>query len=111
MPVMIVPIPDSVRLRVAGDIKTILTVPYDDDDRFLLCFSDGTLMVGRYNESLQCAWEIAREGTGAVHTMADILTHDGQLEWVTAAIFDGNVVTARAPQSLPLFPHLDRYAA
>ena len=41
MSVVIRPVPDSVALLVTGDITTRLTVPYDDDDRFLLGFSDG----------------------------------------------------------------------
>ncbi|MDB5714311.1 MAG: hypothetical protein JWO15_1708 [Sphingomonadales bacterium] len=49
MSVMVHPMPDSVSLRVTGDITTTLTVPFYDDDRFLLGFSDGTLLIGTYD--------------------------------------------------------------
>lgn len=32
MTVKIEPVPESVRLRVSGDIETTLAVPYEDDD-------------------------------------------------------------------------------
>jgi hypothetical protein len=68
--VIIKPIPDSVALRVTGDITTTLAVPYDDDDRFLVGFSDGTLLIGTYNEELECGWTVAREGAGLVRVVA-----------------------------------------
>lgn len=36
MGVMIEPLPDSVRVKVSGDVETILSVPYEDDDRFMV---------------------------------------------------------------------------
>lgn len=34
MCILITPISESVRLHVTGDVETVLTVPYDNDDRF-----------------------------------------------------------------------------
>lgn len=36
MCVLITPISESVRLRVTGDVETVLAVPYESDDRFLV---------------------------------------------------------------------------
>jgi len=111
MAVTIEPIPNSVRLRVTGDIKTVLTVPYDDDDRFLLGFSDGTLLLGTYDETLRCSWEVARVGAGIVRFDGEKVVLEWRAEWVTASVYDANVVVPRVPQALPLFPDLDRQAA
>ncbi|AOF94744.1 hypothetical protein [Sphingobium sp. RAC03] len=54
MCVSITPIPDSVRLRVSGDVETVLTVPYDEDERFLVGLSDGTVLMGYFDEAMQC---------------------------------------------------------
>ena len=43
MCVSIHPIPNSVRLRVAGDVEKVLTVPYDTDERFLVGLSRALL--------------------------------------------------------------------
>lgn len=77
MGVLVQPIPDSVRLRVTGDIETTLTVPYDDDDQFLLGISDGTLLQGTYDDNLKCAWEVVRDGAGMVR----FLEGGALLEW------------------------------
>ena len=60
MTVKIEPMPESVRLRVSGDIETTLAVPYEDDDRFLIGLSEGTLLQGAYDDQLECKWEVAR---------------------------------------------------
>lgn len=52
MCVSITPIPDSVRLAVSGDVETVLTVPYEEDERFLVGLSDGTLLMGHYDEAM-----------------------------------------------------------
>jgi hypothetical protein len=111
MSVIVEPIPGSVTLRVTGDIETVLTVPYDDDDRFLLGFSDGTLMMGSYNENLECDWEVAKDGAGLVRIVAGAAVLDWRAEWVTVSVFDPNVVETTPPDGLPLFPDLDRWAA
>lgn len=111
MCVMVEAIPNSVRLRVTGDIETTLTVPYDADDRFLLGFSDGTLLLGAYNDSLQCIWEVARNGAGIVRFAGDVAFLEWRAEWVTVSVYDANVVEPPVPEALPLFPDLDRWAA
>lgn len=111
MCVMVEAIPDSVRLRVTGDIETTLTVPYDDDDRFLLGFSEGTLLMGTYNDNLECIWEVARVGAGIVRFVDGVALLEWRAEWVTVSVYDGNIVEPPVPQVLPLFPDLDRWAA
>ena len=54
MGVKIEAVPESCRLRVSGDVETVLSVPFEDDDRFLVGLSDGTLLVGSYDEELHC---------------------------------------------------------
>ena len=111
MSVVIQPVPDSVALLVTGDITTRLTVPYDDDDRFLLGFSDGTLLIGTYNETLECGWEVAREGAGLVRLVDDLVVLEWPAEWVTVSVYDDNVVKPKLPCEMPLFPDVDRWAA
>lgn len=111
MAVTITPIVGEVRLRVTGDIETMLTVPYDDDDRFLLGFSDGTLLLGTYDASLRCSWEVGREGAGLVRFDGDRVMLEWRAEWVTASVYDANVIEPQVPHVLPLFPDLDRRAA
>ncbi len=55
MAVTLEPIPGSFGLLSTGDIETVLTVPYDDDDRFFVGFSDGTLLQGTYDDNLDVA--------------------------------------------------------
>jgi uncharacterized protein YfaT (DUF1175 family) len=111
MSVTIEPIPGSVRLRSTGDIETVLTVPYDDDDRFFVGFSDGTLLHGTYDDNLRCGWKVAREGAGLVRFIGDGVVLEWNAEWVTASVYDANVMEPQMPQALPLFPDLDRRAA
>lgn len=111
MGVMIDPIPDSVRLRVTGDIETILLVPYDDDDRFFLGFSDGTLLIGTYDDELRCTFEVATDGAGMVRFAGGRAVLEFRVDWVTVSIYDANVVEPPPPTVLPLFPDLDRWAA
>jgi hypothetical protein len=111
MSVTVQPIPDSVRLHITGDVETMLSVPYEDDDRFLLGFSDGTLLVGCYDDRLNCNWEIAREGAGIVQFTSEGVRLDWRVEWATVSAYDANVAEPPVPQALPLFPTLDRWAA
>ena len=106
MALTIEPIPDRAQLRVTGDLETLLTVPFDDDDRFLLGLSDGTLLLGTYDGDLRCSWEVAREGVGGVRFEGATVNVAGSVEWVTAALYDANVVEPHQPQPLPLFPEL-----
>ncbi|WP_287003016.1 MULTISPECIES: hypothetical protein [Sphingobium] len=58
MCVLITPISESVRLRVTGDVETVLAVPYENDDRFLVGLSDGTLLMGFFGKDMRCRWEV-----------------------------------------------------
>lgn len=111
MAVTIEPLLNSVRLRVTGDVETVLTVPYADDDRFVLGLSDGTLLLGTYDETLECSWEVAREGAGIVRFDGNRVVIEWCTEWVMASVYDPNVIEPRVPHTLPLFPDLDRWAA
>lgn len=107
MSVMIEPIKDSVRLRISGDIETIVSVPYEDDDRFLIGLSDGTLLVGSYDDDLRCQFNVARDGAGIVRFVDGVAVIDWQMEWATVSPYDPNVVEPPMPKALPLFERLD----
>ncbi|MEC3911527.1 hypothetical protein U5A82_13960 [Sphingobium sp. CR2-8] len=107
MGVKIESIPESVRLRVSGDVETTIAVPYDDDDRFMIGLSDGTLLVGNYDEDLRCQFDVARYGAGFVKIEkgAAVVEWRG-IEWATVSAYDANVVEPADPQPMPLFPEL-----
>lgn len=111
MAITIQPIPASTRLQVSGDLETVLHVPFDDDDRFFVGVNDGTLLLGIYNEELRCSWTIAREGAGLVKFEGDIVTVEWAVEWVTAGLYDANLIPSVSHAPLPLFPDLDQLAA
>jgi len=111
MSVLIEPIPDSVRLRVTGDIETVLIVPYEDDDRFLIGLNDGTLIQGLYDERLECCWTVIRDGVGVVRLKDRSIAVEGRIEWAMVSVYDPDVVEQPLPSALPLFPDLDRWAA
>ncbi len=73
--------------------------------------SDGTLLLGTYDEILPCSWEVAREKVGIVRFDGDSVVLEWPAEWVTASVCDANAVASPVPQALPLFPDLDRWAA
>lgn len=104
MSVRVEPIPDSVRLRISGDVETVVSVPYEDEDRFMVAFSDGTLLVGSYDEDLQADFEVAREGAGFIRRDGRAVILDWSMEWATVSAFDANVVEPKMPCPLPLFP-------
>lgn len=111
MSIFIEPIPDTLRLKITGDVHTTLVVPYDEDDRFLLGFSDGTLLVGSYDDALRCLFEVARYGAGIIRFVKGRAIIDWRIEWATISVYDANVVEPPLPEALPLFPDLDRWAA
>lgn len=111
MSVSIDPIPGTLRLRVGGDLETVLTVPFDDDDRFFVGVSDGTLLVGTYDEHLHCSWSVAQDGAATIRIQDSQVALDWKIEWVTAAVYDSHMVQCEAPRHLPLFPELDQQAA
>lgn len=107
MGVRIEPIPDSVRVKISGDIETVLSVPYEDDDRFLVGLSDGTLLVGRYDENLRCRFDVARDGAGIIRFENGSAIINWKVEWATIGIYDPNVVEPPEPNPMPLFPDLE----
>ena len=111
MAVHIEAIAGSVKLSVTGDLETVLTVPYDEDERFLVGLSDGTLLLGTCDEDLTYAWSVARNGAGIVHIAKGSVTIEWHIEWATISVYDPNVIDPELPDVLPLFPKLDRWAA
>ncbi|WP_380802257.1 hypothetical protein [Sphingobium tyrosinilyticum] len=107
MGVRIEPIPNSVRVQISGDVETTLSVPYEDDDRFLVALSDGTLLVGSYDEELRCKFDVARNGAGIVRFENGAALVDWRMEWATIGVYDANVVEPPSIKPMPLFPDLD----
>jgi len=107
MGIRIEAIPDSVRIRVTGDIETVLSVPYEDDDRFLVGLSDGTLLIGSYDDDLQCRFDVARERAGIIRCYEGAAQVDWRIEWATISTYDPNMVGPAAPKPMPLFLELN----
>lgn len=107
MGVVVEAIPESVRIKVTGDIETVLSVPYEDDDRFLVGLSDGTLLVGSYDDELHCRFEVVRDGAGVVRTDRGKVIIEWRVEWATVSAYDANVVEPQPLTPMPLFPELE----
>jgi hypothetical protein len=107
MGVVVEAIPDSVRVKISGDIETVLSVPYEDDDRFLVGLSDGTLLLGSYDEDLRCRFDVAREGAAIVKIEGGAALVQWHVEWATVSAYDANVVELPDPDPMPLFPDLE----
>jgi hypothetical protein len=107
MGVRIEPIPNSVRVRISGDIETVLSVPYEDDDRFLVGLSDGTLLMGCYDDALRCRFDVVRDGAGFIRFENGAAIVDWRVEWATIGVYDANVVELPDPKPMPLFPELE----
>jgi hypothetical protein len=79
------------RLRLTGDIETILNVPERAiNDGFSLAFSDGTLVHGHYPESAPaCRFTLAVEGAAIVRItregVHEVLELDWDFDWITLA--------------------------
>lgn len=105
MGVKIEAIPDSVRVRITGDVETVMSVPYDDDDRFMVGLSDGTLLIGSYDDDLRCRFDVARDGAGIVWIDAGKAEIDWRgIQWATISAYDPNIVQPANPEPMPLFP-------
>jgi len=106
MCVRIESVPESVRLRISGDVETVIAVPYEDD-RFMIGLSDGTLLIGSYDEDLRCQFDVARYGAGIVKIEkgAAVIEWRG-IEWVAVSAYDANVAKPAVPLPMPLFPDL-----
>lgn len=99
------------KLCVTGDIEAFLLVPFDDDDRFVIGLSDGTLMQGIYDEKLACTWSVLTEGAGIVRFHRYGFTLDWKTEWVAVSCHSAAQTVVQTPKPLPLFPDLDRKVA
>lgn len=93
------------RLDVAGDIATVLRVPFDEvEERFLIAASDGTLIEGRLDgEEDRYEFRVVVDGAGMVRLGRGEFTLDWQVEWVTIAPFSDGALIARGIEPLPLF--------
>ena len=111
MSVTILPVPSYPRLQVSGDIEAILHVPFDDDDRFLVGVSDGTLLLGTYDEQLRCTWSVAREGAAIVRIEGECIDLHWSVEWINVGLFSSATIDRPGPAPLPLFSEVDRSAA
>lgn len=85
MSVMIEAITGIAKLQVTGDIEAILTVPFEDDDRFLVGLSDGTLLLGTYDDLLRCRWQVLQDGAGIMRIGDRAVTLEWRAEWITAS--------------------------
>lgn len=111
MSVTILPVPGHPRLRVSGDIEAVLQVPFDDDDRFLVGISDGTLLLGTYDEQLRCAWSVVREGASIVRIEGECVDLHWSVDWINVGLYSCAMVDRSELAPLPLFPELERHAA
>lgn len=108
MGVRIEAIPDSCRIRVSGDIETTVAVPYEDDDRFMIGLSDGTLLIGSYDEALSCRFDVARYGAGFVRIEHGVAVVEWRgIKWAAVSTYDANIVEPPRPMPLPLFPDIE----
>lgn len=107
MGVRVESVPESVRLRISGDIETLIAVPYENDGRFMIGLSDGTLLIGSYDEDRRCHFDVARYGAGIVKIKkgAAVIEWRG-IEWAAVSAYDANVAKPAVPLPIPLFPDL-----
>jgi len=107
MGVRVESVPESVRLRISGDTETVIAVPYEDDDRFMIGLSDGTLLIGSYDEDLRCQFDVARYGAGLVRIeKGGAVVEWRGIEWAAVSAYDPNVAKPAVPLPMPLFPDL-----
>lgn len=111
MSITILPVPGCPRLEVSGDIEAVLQVPFDDDDRFLVGVSDGSLLLGTYDEQLRCTWSVVREGAAIVRIEGERVDLHWSVEWINVGLYISAMIDRSKPAPLPLFPELDRHAA
>lgn len=92
------------RVAVAGDITTMLRVPYDEvDERFLLAASDGSLIEGRLEaEEDRFDFRVVVDGAGISRVGCGELTLDWTVEWVTIAPYAAGAVLERGVEPMPL---------
>ncbi|MFZ2995214.1 hypothetical protein [Sphingobium sp.] len=74
----------------------------------MIGLSDGTLLVGSYDDDLHCRFDVARDGAGFVRLEQGAAFIDWRgIEWAAVSTYDPNVVEPADPQPLPLFPELE----
>ncbi len=111
MSIQVEAISGTPKLRITGDIEAFLPVPFDDDDRFLIGLSDGTLMQCIYDERLICTWSVLTEGAGIVQLHSQSFTLDWKAEWIAVSTYSTSRCAIQSLEPLPLFPELDRWVA
>ena len=111
MSIQVEAISGTTKLLVTGDISAHLTVPFDDDDCFLIGLSDGALVQGIYDEKLICTWSLLTEGAGIVQLHTQGFTLDWKVEWIAVSAYSACGCAMQPPEPLPLFPELDRWVA
>lgn len=93
-------------LRLTGDIDTTLRLPYDveQESRFFLAFSDGTLIEGDFGDEQLLAFRVAQEGAGIVRIEESSLRLDWNVEWATIAPFKAGAQAQAGndPNQVPL---------
>jgi hypothetical protein len=105
---------DRELLHVSGSVETILTIPSrtnsNDDARFTLAMSDGTLLEGRLDDTDTCHFAVAVEGAGITRIMGSsgaVLRHEWALEWIAISGADQSAKADSKAAELPLFPDLE----
>ena len=111
MSITILPVRGCPRLEMSGDIEAVLQVPFDGDDRFLVGISDGSLLLGTYDEHLRCVWSVAREGAAIVRIEGERVDLQWYVEWINVGLYCSAMIDLSELAPLPLFPELDRHAA
>lgn len=74
----------------------------------MIGLSDGTLLIGNYDEALRCQFDVARYGAGfvSIEHGAALVEWRG-IEWAAVSTYDANVVEPPEPKSLPFFPDIE----
>jgi hypothetical protein len=104
---------DRELLHVSGSVQTILIIPVragsNDNARFTLALSDGTLVEGHLDESDTCHFSVAVEGAGITRITGSrqpVLKHEWAIEWITISDADQVARAESQAAELPLFPDL-----
>lgn len=113
MAVTIVPTASTCRVKVMGDIETIMHIPAEppqtcaDGWKWIECYyialSDGTLI--KATNHINPEFEVVREGAGIVKVQGSKLIVDWDVEWIAlSSIANATAWKHNATVELPLFP-------
>jgi hypothetical protein len=83
---------------------------FNDDARFTLAMSDGTLVEGRLDDTDTCHFAVALEGAGITRIIGSsgaVLRHEWALEWIAISGADQSAKAEGKVAELPLFPDLE----